>query len=277
MTDMLQVARLAEVQVAIQPEAIEQRDDLLQIAAQVREITDDASQSAAVSVMRSLKGMIKAVEDSRKAVKAPVLDIGRTIDGIAAEFVGLVEKESTRLNGLLSDYQAKARKAAEEAERLRQAELKRQTEERERLEAEQRKLEADARAAAEAARLAAEAEFLADEPNEATSLAAAAAAEALRVEREKLAAVEAARRAAEADRLRVLATPARQADKPKGVSVSDVWRFEVLDLDALMKARRDLVRVEPNKEAINDAMRRGAREIPGLRIYSETVANVRAV
>lgn len=273
MSELLQVARLAEVEVAILPKSIERRDELLADSSAVTAIMDDASQAAAVAVLRSLKALVKETEDSRKAVKAPVLDIGRTIDGIAEKFIGGVEREVVRLNGLISHHQERLRKSAEEAERQRQAELKRQADEEQRRERERQRIEAEAAAAVEAARVAAEAEFLSGD-SESARLADEAARKADE-EQARLQLAEQARRQAEADRLRTLATPAPRVVKPKGMAVSEVWRFEVTDLNALLAARRDLVRVEANREAINDALRRGAREIPGLRIWSETQAKVR--
>jgi hypothetical protein len=69
--------------------------------------------------------------------------------------------------------------------------------------------------------------------------------------------------------------PAVIVPKAAGLAVGDVWRFEVTDIHALYAANRSLVRIEPNAQAINTAMRDGMRTCPGLRIWNETRATMR--
>jgi hypothetical protein len=69
--------------------------------------------------------------------------------------------------------------------------------------------------------------------------------------------------------------PAVIVPKAAGLAVGDVWRFEVTDIHALYAANRGLVRIEPNAQAINTAMRDGMRTCPGLRIWNETRATMR--
>ena len=77
------------------------------------------------------------------------------------------------------------------------------------------------------------------------------------------------------------ATPApapvlfREPPKPSGLVVREVWQFEVLDIRALYAARPELVKLDVKTADINGAINRGERNIPGLRIWSETVAGVR--
>jgi hypothetical protein len=47
------------------------------------------------------------METSRKAVKAPVLELGRKIDAIAATFLEECSKQEGRLQGLINHYQRK--------------------------------------------------------------------------------------------------------------------------------------------------------------------------
>ena len=83
-----------------------------------------------------------------------------------------------------------------------------------------------------------------------------AKAEAQRKERESL---------AEQERLAV--APVAPIARTEGQKVKPVWTFEVVDSIKLIRGRLDLVRWEPNKEAINEAIAAGVREIPGLKIF----------
>jgi outer membrane receptor for ferrienterochelin and colicin len=273
----LALTKLADVQVQLLPDAITQRDTALDVAGKLTGVSDTDSQSACVEVLRTLKGITKAVEDSRKDIKAPVLDLGRKIDSFASEFVAKVDIEIARLTKLLSTYQAEQHRIAAEAERKRQEELRRQEAERQRKEAEERKAREDAERAAEEARQKAEAEFLAPTEAEAAK-ARQEAEEAERKAREEAEKAEQARRdkaAAEQASLELKTSAPVVAVKAAGMSVGTVWKFEVTDLNQLVKSRPELCRIEANTAAINAELRAGKRDIPGLRIWSETVANVR--
>jgi hypothetical protein len=77
-----------------------------------------------------------------------------------------------------------------------------------------------------------------------------------------------------ADRIKAQVMPVAVA-KPAGLIVKEVWKFEVLSVDELYAANPGMVRMEANTAAINSALRAGAREIPGLRIWSEVETGVR--
>ena len=63
--------------------------------------------------------------------------------------------------------------------------------------------------------------------------------------------------------------------KVEGVSVREFTNFEVLDIMELAKARPDLVRIEPKRQEIL-ALIKTDKEIPGLRIFSDSSTGVRA-
>lgn len=65
------------------------------------------------------------------------------------------------------------------------------------------------------------------------------------------------------------------APKPAGLVEREVWDFEVLDVDALAAARRDLVTIDARRAEILREIRNGARAIPGLRIFSQLKTEVR--
>jgi len=61
----------------------------------------------------------------------------------------------------------------------------------------------------------------------------------------------------------------------EGVSTVKVPKFEVLSITDLYGARPDLVEMYERPIAINKAIREGATEIPGLRIWWETQVSTR--
>jgi len=273
----LVVSKLADVSVELTPDVLSKRDALLAEAKSIAVVSDEWSLEEAVGHLRTLQGLVKSVEKSRTEVKSPVLDLGRAIDAKAKEFVSQVEAEATRINRLVTEYQAEQRRIAAAAESARQAELVRIEAEKRRAAEEQERL----RREAEAAELKrqqeldkAEASF--DETEESTAAAAAAeAAErkreaeaAAEAERLRLAQLEEQRRAAQS----TVAAPA----KVSGLVTKEVWKFDVEDIWVLARDNRDLVRIEPNTAAINEAIRGGMRGCPGLRIYSETKTEVRS-
>ncbi len=270
------LSKLSDVQVSLAPDAIAQRDAAIASAQKITAVADNATQDECAERLRSLKQLIKLTEDSRQEVKAPVLDLGRKIDTFAREFIGKAEAEAQRLTKLLSAYQAEQQRIAAEAERKRQEELKRQEAERQRIEAEERARREAAERAAEEARLKAEAEFLA--PTEAEAEAARKASEEAerraKEEADRLAQAQREKAKAEADALALRTAAPVKSVKASGMSVGTVWKFEVTDIGQLVKARPDLCRIEPNTAAINAEIKR-TKEIAGLRIWSETVANVR--
>lgn len=223
--------------------------------------------------LTAIKGLLKACETGRKAIKEPVLDLGRRIDATAAQYAAELTQESDRLSRLLSAHVENKRREAEEAERKRQAELRRIEEER--LAAER---EAKRKADDEAAQRAREAQALIDAAN--------SAAEAERIKEKalrdaELAKLEQDRRAIEAEHAakaraaQVMNAPVKSAPKIEGVSVRKVWRFDVTDIRALYAARPDLVEMTPKTREINSAIATGI-EIPGLKTWQESEARVRA-
>ena len=65
-----------------------------------------------------------------------------------------------------------------------------------------------------------------------------------------------------------------KANEPKGTTLRKRWCFEVTDINRLYEHRPDLVRLEPNGEAIRAAIKTN-QNIPGLRIWEEVSTTVR--
>ena len=74
---------------------------------------DLADLDAAAAALTKLKALTRSVEDSRKEVKAPVIEVGRRIDGVAKDYLTPLEAEAKRLSVIVGSYQESARRKAE--------------------------------------------------------------------------------------------------------------------------------------------------------------------
>lgn len=91
----------------ITQDAFSLRMAALKAASTVGRVETDEQQKAAVEALRLLKELRNGMETSRKAVKAPVLALGRKIDEIASDFLEQASKQEGRLQGLINHYQRK--------------------------------------------------------------------------------------------------------------------------------------------------------------------------
>ncbi len=100
----------------ITPDAYQLRKEALDGARPVARVENAEQQLIAVNALRRLKEIRTGMEASRKAVKAPVLDLGRKIDAIASDFLEDCHKQEGRIQGLINHYQRKQAelRAAEE-------------------------------------------------------------------------------------------------------------------------------------------------------------------
>ena len=273
-------------QIQITPEAERQKATILTAARAVVAVTDTDSCDIAQSRLRSLASVRTAVESSRKIVKAPVIDLGKRIDGIAADFVADVVAEEARLSGLVTEYAREQQRIQREAELA--AEQERQRVERERHEAEmsaqreaariERERQAAERAAheAEIARLKAEAA----QSEEGQQAARVAQEKALAAQREAEARAESARRQAEADAAaarereeaaRIAAAAVLAAPAPAGVR--EEIDYEVEDILAFVAKFPQLCRIEPKRAEVLAALKKSFErngklpEVAGLRVF----------
>ena len=247
-------------QIEITPEAEKQKATILTAARAVVAVTDPDSCDIAQSRLRSLASVRTAVESSRKQVKAPVIDLGKRIDGIAADFVADVVAEEARLSGLVTEYAREQQRIQREAARI----------ERERQAAEKAAHEA------EIARLKAEAA----QSEEGQRAARVAQEKALAAQREAEARAEAARRQAEADAAaarereeaaRIAAAAVIAAPAPAGVR--EEIDFEVEDILAFVAKFPQLCRIEPKRADVLAALKKSFErngklpEVAGLRVF----------
>lgn len=120
MNEALQLLNFADAQVSIDESAKHRREDALLKAQDVQAVADEFDNEIAVDAVRSIKQIVADVEKCRKTVKAPVLQLGKSIDEAAKGFVASLNAEAGRVNRLISGYADEQRKIAMEAERKRQ-------------------------------------------------------------------------------------------------------------------------------------------------------------
>jgi len=251
----LVVKNFGEVVLSVTAEATLLRTRAIEKASKITAVTTAEEQATAVEAIAELRGLAKKMEDSREAVKKPVLTFGRQIDAKAAEYKSDLEADAKRLNDMVQGFfREEARKAAARQKFLDDmAEKKRLREEE------------DARKAQdEAAKLHSQAQT-AETVQESLELTSQAQVH-------EQVAEQAQERAADI-------TPARVAApvKAAGMIARKVWKHEVIDINQLYRARPELVKLEPKTALINSAIAMSDdKRIPGLRIWEDLDTTVRA-
>ncbi|MDC1268179.1 hypothetical protein N8Z76_00440 [Gammaproteobacteria bacterium] len=109
MSDLIQLKGFSEGGISIDPDFEVQKTNVLMSAVFVEDVTNESESKEGQQALKELKELEKQVEASRKAVKQPVLEVGRKIDGIAKAFLEDVKSEKTRLSLLCGAYLAIAR------------------------------------------------------------------------------------------------------------------------------------------------------------------------
>jgi hypothetical protein len=77
----------------------------------------------ATEALKSIKSVLKQIEDARKATKEPGLEFCWRVDGLAKQLASELEPEALRVANLQSEFAAEELLKAREAEQLRAAEL----------------------------------------------------------------------------------------------------------------------------------------------------------
>jgi len=242
MTEMISI-HMNETGLSTTDEAKEIASNLYSELSAICTVNSATTQAVATGHARAAQTFLKDLESSRKAVKAPVIEIGRRIDALADELAAPVKAEMNRVGQMVAKFQSA------EAVRVEQERKEREKKEREAMEA--------VRLAAEAERKAAEA--MKDEAG--LAKAVEAEAEAKRKETEMYA---------------TLTAPQPAAVKAKGSVTKKVLRWEVTDIAALYKAAPHLCRIEPNAAAIK-ATCNASSSIAGLRLWEELDTNFRSL
>ncbi len=210
----------------------------------VSRVVNERTQTIAIDAAREAKRLVAEIEKCREEVKRGPLNLCRAIDGLAKQLSEPLQREATRIDGILSGYVRELERQRREAEKAQREEEERQRRE----------------AAEKANRLKAEAEQVAQaepDPVRAQQTLDLASAQAKQV-------VAAAENAP--------ALPAPAVPRASGLRVQTRWNYKVKDVWALAAHNRNLVRIEPSASAIKELIAGGMRECPGLEIFEETVA-----
>jgi len=289
MTTALILQGASSITVEIPAESITRKTEALATASAVKAVSDAASQKQAADALRTVTALLKAVEDSRKQIKEPVLAAGRNIDETARTFASPLEVEKARLGELLAGFERVERRKVEEAERARQAEIRRI--EAERLKAEREAQEAARKAQEEAARIERERikaqQDASNAENAQARRAAQEQADKLAREQAEARAAQEKQRAAEAAQQAELHRQHQEAGrqvvtfaqpKTSGMTVRERFNFEVLDIHELYTFDKSLVTLEPNRSEILkriNAAENPLRKCPALVIFAEVKVGVR--
>lgn len=274
--------------VTVPATAVAAKNQALAVAKPIVKVTNGDEQTAAISAVAVIKGLISGTESTREEIKKPYLDAGRAIDAKAKEYVKELNEEADRIQRLVGAFQRM------EAEKAEQARREQERQQREAEMAEQR--ERDRLTKIESDRLAAE-QAAANARTKKAREAAAAEAERLRREQAEaeLAVSEAADDLATANAVVVMP----EAPRATGAAVTFGTDFEVTDIEAIYQwdlARRQkmakalgkplanfppLVKLEIKKsdfKYITSCLSEDERDsIPGVKFFATTKAAVRGV
>jgi hypothetical protein len=265
-------------QLSLAAAAERQRAVVLQNAKLIWEVKDPAQQQEAVHAQSDLDGLLRDIEKSREATKAPLLEMGRTLDAQAREFCAPLKKESLRVASLITDFQqleqAKAR-AAEEARRAEErriVEQQRQAElatiraaemQRQKLQKEQEELQRQHAQASEREKTILEAQQA--EIDRQKALAEAKSHEELdRIQ------AEASRRQSE-----IAAQPVIEPARATGQRVVTDWEVTVADVWALARAHPMCVTITPRIGEIKTLLKAG-QKVAGVVAKEITISRTTA-
>jgi len=213
----------------LSPSVIESGKELSLLLDRVVQVTSEAQQNMAAQIGNQVDSHLKSVEELRKKLVAPHLERQREINRVASDHSDPLETKLKRVKRLLGDFQEKELARVEAIKQAQKVEF-------DRLEAERQKAVVESQTAATlGAQIAAEQR----------------ANELLEVSRE------------------VLLQPA-YALRAGGMRVrSNEVDFEITDLNAAVRARPDLFKIEPRKQLIKDLPLDA--KVPGIRLFVKPV------
>jgi DNA repair exonuclease SbcCD ATPase subunit len=293
---LIELAGLEAAKPSPTAQALARRDELLALCRKGTSIPNAESAQRAGMLLREVKNFTTLIEATRKAVKAPVLKLGQDIDTLAATLTKELEAETTRIGGLVANFQAAERAREEEARRKaaeEQARIIREQQEREakaRAEAEaaeKAKREAEEKAQREAAELEAKASRARSEERraqleaEAEAKRKAAQEAAFKAEEDRKAALAASEKTlAEAQKALAATNTAvslASATKLDGLTLRQEIKFEVTNIHELFEALPGMVILTPNTAAIKAHLKTlpEGQTLPGVRHWKEAKTSVR--
>jgi hypothetical protein len=250
MSKLILATGAENISITVTPEFSRARETALDKTALVINVEDDQSAASAIEAAQVAKGLIKAIETQRVEIKAPFLKAGKDIDEAARVATSQLYSEVKRIESLVGSHEQRKRDA---------------------IRAEQQRIATENAAREQAAREARQkAEEAAKKAAEAKSAAAKkkAEAEAVAASRAALAAEVAAAEVEEAP---------EDAKGIEGAAVTETFGVEITDIAALYKAHPNAVKLEPRLSVINDMIKAGIRDIPGVKLTPVAKVAARAV
>lgn len=202
----------------------------LEATRSAEEVTDAATEEAAIELLGRVKATVKSAKAFRLSATEPHREATKAIDAEFKELVSPLEGAMRALEAQILAHRQREEEAARQAQR----------EEQERVEAERKRLEENARKRQE------------EED-------AKASAEGRAAVEQKPFEIEDARAAPPPEKTKATATGTK-------ATVKDNWKFEVLDVDQVPD---EFVVRQVDGTQVKAAIRAGKREIPGLRIYND--------
>lgn len=228
--------------------------------AEALQVRNQAEADQAGAWLRQVAARKKAAEAERKRLKEPILEAGRRIDQMIKDAMAPFTAAEPVVRQKLGTYQAEQDRIRQEEEaRLEAERLERERKAREARE----KQEAEERAKREQAEKEAReaAEEIAKAKDEEDRKVAEALAEEARVKAQEAANAESA--IASLPEVQLPKVVVEAPPKQEGISTRKEWKSEVTDRDAVPRKYWVL-----DEKAIQRDVKAGAREIPGVRIYS---------
>ncbi len=273
----------AGFKISITPEAVKLKQEALARAASIVKVTTKEEREAAIQAAGILKGLSSAAEATRKEIKQPYWDAGKTIDLKAKEYAADIDARVSAIERMLGAY------AQAELDKARKEQQERERQQREAVEAQER----EQRCLAEIERQQQEAQRQATEAGTAKERKAAQEA-ADKLERDRLAA-EFELEEAQAANEEAQSTVVQSTAKVSGQRVKAEFDFEVTDIDAFYawdlkrrQAARQEGRYAPTfvkmeipkrdfKEFINSIDAEWHAQIPGVKITEQVTTKAKAI
>ncbi len=130
-SDIINLTNISDAQISIPQNVFDKKFELLGYSSTITAVRSFEEQESATQALNSISKLLKDVEAARKAVKSPVLELGRKIDELAKNFSGELESEKNRISRLIGSYVAEQerQRLAEERRLREEAERKRREEE----------------------------------------------------------------------------------------------------------------------------------------------------
>ena len=117
MSELITQPKINGVTIEIVAEAEQMKIEALMSSKGISTVDDGFEATIAAEAQSALRHLIKGIEESRKDAKAPVLEIGRQIDGVAKDYIEDVKAEESRIAQLLGAFQIVERDKKIAAER----------------------------------------------------------------------------------------------------------------------------------------------------------------